>query len=758
MVRSRRIDSGRSKWKRSFELLLLGAVAACDVPETSLPVVTDTTTDEVVSFERDVHPILADHCFACHGPDESSRGGMLRLDQRNGVFAPREKGRPPVVVPGNPGASLLYQRITASQRPMPPLEDGKPLSPGQTDVIRRWIKQGAPYPDRRFGLPAVRPAPPPVAASAWVRNPIDAFVLSTLESMQLAPAPSASPSALVRRVSLDLTGLPPSPEEVDAFVADPTDGAYEALVDRLLASPAYGEHRAHYWLDAARYADTHGFHMDNYRSIWPYRDYVITAFNQGKPYDRFGMEQLAGDLLPDASVETTVATGFVRSSMSTNEGGTIEAEAIAAMAKDRVDTLGRVFLGLTVGCASCHDHKFDPISQKEFYQLTAFFRNTTQPVLDLNLPNPPPTLVVLPANVSTLVTDEAPTPPSARILIRGRYDQLGEEVAADVPAVLPRLPEGMPRNRLGLAAWLFLPDHPLTARVTANRFWSEIFGTGIVRTTEDFGNTGEGPTHPDLLDWLAVELRESGWNVKQLFRLMVTSATYRQAAVADETKLALDPDNRFLSRGPRFRMDAELLRDLALAASGLLVRDMGGPSVKPYQPAGVWEAVTPLESNTYSYTQDTGTALYRRSLYTFTKRSAPNPSLQLFDAPTREYSEVRRLRTNTPLQALVTLNDVQFVEAARALGAAAVAAAPDVPARLAFISRGVLSRALTSAEETLLATTVQSLLAEFQATPADATLLLDVGDSPRPAGDPAELAAYTLIASTVLNLDEALNK
>jgi hypothetical protein len=733
------------------------ALAACDLPETSPPVVT-TSSGALVSFERDVHPILASHCFACHGPDEGSRGGMLRLDQRNGVLAPREQGRPPVVVPGNPAASLLYQRITAEKRPMPPVADGKPLSAAQIDVLRRWIAQGAEYPERRFGLPAERPVPPPVAASGWVRNPIDAFVLSTLESMKLAPAAPAAPSVLVRRVSLDLTGLPPSPEDVDAFVATPTDGAYEALVDRLLASTAYGEHRAHYWLDAARYADTHGFHMDNYRSIWPYRDYVISAFNQGKPYDRFGMEQLAGDLLPDGSVETKVATGFVRSSMSTNEGGTIEAEAAAAMAKDRVDTFGRVFLGLTLGCASCHDHKFDPISQKEFYQLTAFFRNTTQPVLDLNLPDPPPSLLVPQANVSTLVTDEAPTPPSAHVLIRGRYDQLGEKVTADVPGVLPRMPEGMPKNRLGLGAWLFLPDHPLTARVTANRFWSEIFGTGIVRTTEDFGNTGESPTHPELLDWLAVELQESGWNVKHLIRLMVTSATYRQAAVTDETKLALDPDNRFLSRGPRFRVDAEVVRDLALAASGLLVRDVGGPSVKPYQPPGVWEAVSPLESNTYSYAQDTGTALYRRSIYTFVKRSAPNPSLELFDSPTREYSVVRRDRTNTPLQALVTLNDVQFVEAARALGAAAVGAATDAPGRLAFISRRVLARSLSSAEEALLAATLESLLIEFHAAPADAALLLDVGESPAPAGDPVELAAYTLIASTVLNLDEALNQ
>src|SRR5690606_6078719 len=401
--------------------------------------------------------------------------------------------------------------------------------------------------------------------------PIDAFVLAELEAVGLAPAPRAQPPELLRRLSFDLRGLPPSLEEVTAFEADSSEAKYLTLVDKMLAEPSFGEHRARYWLDAARYADTGGYSPDMYRSIWPYRDYVIDSFNQGKPFDRFSIEQLAGDLLPDTNVETQTATGFIRNSMSIGEPGVVPEEYAVRYANDRVEALSSIWLGLTTACAACHDHKFDPVTQKEFYALTAYFNNTTQPVIDEGLADPPPTILVPPSMTPTLVSFEASGRPVAHVLDGGRYDARGEQVPAGVPKALPPLPAGAPNTRLGLAQWLMSPDHPLTARVTANRFWAEVFGVGLVATAHDFGKAGEPPSHPQLLDWLAAEFRESGRNVKHLFRLMVTSSTYRQSATVTAEKLALVPDDRLLSRGSRFRMDGEMIRDLALSASGLLV-------------------------------------------------------------------------------------------------------------------------------------------------------------------------------------------
>ena len=605
-----------------------------------------------------------------------------------------------------------------------------------------------------------RPPEPAVSRSSWVKNPIDSFVLAKLEEAGTEPAPPAAPNLVLRRLSLDLTGLPPTPEEVRAFEDDPSDAAYEAAVDRMLADVAFGEHRARYWLDVARYGDTNGYSWDNYRSIWPYRDYVVESFASGKPFDQFTVEQLAGDLLPDASVEQRVATGFVRNGMSTNEEGVDEDEYAAVYAKDRADTVGAAWMGLTVGCAACHNHRYDPITQKDFYSLTAFFRNTTQPIRDLNVPELPPTVLVPPSMTPSLVVEErADEEPYAHVLDRGRYEAPGERVGADVPVSLPPLPSDAPRNRLGLARWLVAPEQPLTARVVVNRFWSEVFGAGLVRTSSDFGRIGDPPSHPELLDWLAVEFIESGWDVKHLFRLMVTSAAYRQSAQVDADKLLLDADNRLLSRGPRFRMDGEVLRDLALATSGLLVSTVGGPPVKPYQPDNVWEVVSPIDGDTYSYVQDTGDALYRRSLYTFWKRQAPPPSLEVFNAPSREQSTVQRERTNTPLQALVTLNDVQFIEAARVLATHAIESADAYTARLDYMAERVLSRTLTDAEQQVLLGLLASETSMYQADSAAADALIHVGDSEPPDGlAAAELAAWTLVGNTILNLDEALNK
>ena len=604
-----------------------------------------------------------------------------------------------------------------------------------------------------------RPSVPEVMKAEWPKNPIDHFVLQKLEASGIEPAPAAAAGRLLRRLTLDLTGLPPTSAELQAFSADPSEAAYSQLVDRLLDQPAFGEQRAHYWLDVARYADTHGYHVDNYRSIWPYREYVIRSFATNKPFDVFTTEQLAGDLLPNASVEQRTATGFIRAAMSTNEQGVDPNEYAAIYAKDRVDTLASAWLGLTVGCAACHDHRYDPIKQKDFYALTAFFRNTTQPVMDNDQADAEPSMLVPPAMTPTLVTQEKQGSAVAFVLARGRYDAPGDSVAAAVPASLPQLGKGEPKNRLGLAHWLTSPEQPLTARVVVNRFWAELFGAGIVRTPNDFGRIGDPPSHPELLDWLAVEFRESGWDVKHLFRLMVSSATYRQASDVSGTKLAADPDNRLLSRGPRFRLDGEMIRDLALATSDLLVKTVGGPSVRPYQPSNVWEVVALPDSNTSKYVQDTGEGLYRRSLYTFWKRQAPPPALEVFNAPSREQSSAQRERTNTPLQALVTLNDVQFVEAARVLATHALGQAGATPGRLDYLALRVLSRSLTSEEAEVFAALVEAEYANYLADPAAADALLKVGESPAPTTfAPAELAAWTLAANTFLNLDEALTK
>ncbi|HEX6274709.1 MAG TPA: PSD1 and planctomycete cytochrome C domain-containing protein [Polyangiaceae bacterium] len=713
-----------------------------------------------VDFARSIRPILVEHCLSCHGADPNTRYGKLRLDDGVDMFAERPDGRPPVVIPGDPANSALFQRVTSAddETRMPPPES-EALAPEDVRLIERWILQGAPFAAHWSFAAPVRPTPPTVGDSRWIVNPVDAFVLSALEANGLAPNPPASAHALLRRVTFDLTGLPPTPGEIAAFVADTEPGAYERVVDRLLANPAYGEHRARYWLDNVRYADTTGYHTDGSRSIWPYRDYVIRAFNDDVPFDRFTIEQIAGDLLPEATLDQRVATGFVRSSMSTSEGGLVEAEFAATYAKDRTEALSLVWLGLTTGCAACHDHKFDPVTQRDFYALTAFFRNLDEPINDFGIPDTPPVVLVPPDMTPSLVAEEKADEPFAHVLERGQYDRPGERVTARVPGFLPSLPDSAPANRLGLARWLVSAEQPLTSRVVVNRFWAQLFGLGLVRTAHDFGTTGEAPTHPELLDWLAVEFRESGWDVKALFRLLVTSAAYRQASAPTPAALERDPENRWLSRGPRFRLDGEMIRDQALLASGLLVTRVGGASVKPYQPAGIWEEVSVDWSDTRTYVQDSGEDLYRRSVYTFWKRQAPPPSLQLFDAPAREEAVAQRERTNTPLQALVVMNDPQFVEAARRLAEGAMSSTKDPNTRLQHIAERVLSRPFTPEELAVLSSALTDVVAKYAAEPALANELVHVGESlPDVTLSEPELAAWTVIASTVLNLDEALSK
>jgi mono/diheme cytochrome c family protein len=753
---------------------------------------------EKVLFNRDIRPILAENCFACHGPDRASREASLRLDQRESAV------KAGAIAPGNIDDSELLNRVFSedSADRMPPPKSHKNLTDSQKALLRRWIVAGAEYQPQWALIAPVRPQPPAVADPAWARNPIDAFVYAAIQKRGLQPAPEADRRTLARRVSLDLTGLPPAPEDVETFVNDPSPSAYENLVDRLLASEHWGEHRARYWLDAARYADTNGVHFDNYREIWSYRDWVIDAFNGNLPFDRFTIEQLAGDLLPDPTLEQRVASGFNRCNITTNEGGVIGEEYLVLYARDRTETTARVWLGLTAGCAVCHDHKFDPLSQKEFYQMSAFFNNTTQAAMDGNVKDTPPTVFVpaaadrkrwpalaaelaqarpvaapgkTTARIAALekeqaalrlrgtaahVMQERDGPAKAFVLYRGEYDKRREQVSAETPGLLPPMPADLPRNRLGFARWLLRPEQPLTARVAVNRFWQELFGVGLVRTAEDFGVNGELPSHPELLDWLAVEFRESGWDVKKLFRLLVTSAAYRQSAEATPEKLEKDPQNRLLSRGPRFRMDAEMIRDCALATSGLLAPKIGGPSVKPYQPDGVWEAVAMMESNTRHYQRAQGENLYRRSLYTFWKRAAPPASMDIFNAPSRETCTVRRERTNTPLQALVTLNDPQFVEAARHLAQSLLEeGVPSGADRLDLAARRLLARRLRPEESQSALATLDKLLQYYRANPQQAKDLVAVGDSKADSAlDPPVLAAWTMLMNQLLNLDETLNK
>jgi hypothetical protein len=716
---------------------------------------------------------------------------------------------------------------------MPPPEENKPLSAADKELLAKWIAEGAKYQTHwAFARPR-RPELPAVEQSEWPRGAIDAFVLARLDREGLQPAREADKPTLVRRLALDLTGLPPTLAEVEAFLAEERPDALERLVDRLLASPRYGERMAVDWLDAARYADTHGYHIDSGRDMTRWREYVIDSFNRNLPYDRFTVEQIAGDLLPETGdreqdLRQKLASGFNRNHMINFEGGAIPQEYLNAYIIDRVNTTGTVFLGLTVGCTQCHDHKFDPLSQREFYQLYAFFNNLPENGLDGRTGNAPPMLrfptraqqeqldelaaeikavevkiggggessgptpsdeetkqlkaelaalkkqqTDLEAKVpSSMVMQEKPEPGETFVLLRGAYDKPGDKVAAEVPAFLPPLPEDAPKNRLGLARWLVSPENPLTARVTVNRHWQMFFGTGLVRTAEDFGSQGELPSHPELLDWLAAEIQETGdrgqetagWDVKRLMRRFVTSATYRQTSVVTPTLLAKDPDNRLLARGPRFRLQAEFVRDQALFHSGLLDSRIGGHSVSPYQPPGLWEELMSRADGdkwtAQKYTQSHGVDLYRRTMYTFWKRTCPPPTLATLDAPDRETCVVRRSRTNTPLQALVLMNDPTYVEAARKFAERVLReGGTTLEERLSIAFRSVLARPPAVAEIALLRGVYAEQLERFRRSPDAARGLLGIGEAPTDEQlDRAEIAAWTMVISAILNTDEALTK
>ncbi|MBM4071170.1 MAG: DUF1553 domain-containing protein [Planctomycetes bacterium] len=754
-----------------------------------------------VEFNRDIRPILSNACFVCHGPDNNLRKAELRLDREKDAFADRGGYR--VLVPGKPDESPLYQRITArGKKQMPPPKHPHQLTKAQIELLRCWVAEGAKYQEHWSLIAAKKAALPALKNADWVRNPIDRCVLARLEQEGIAPAPEADRRTLIRRLSFDLTGLPPEPDEVDAFVNDNTSTAYEKMLERLLRSPHFGERMAQHWLDWVRFADTAGYHSDNHRDLYLYRDYVIAAFNDNMPFDRFTTEQLAGDLLPEPTRAQRIASGYNRLLQTTEEGGAQAREYMAKYAADRVRNFSSVWLGMTMGCAECHDHKFDPFSTREFYKLEAFFADIQEVAVGRQpqtlMPNPDQAKRLkeldgaiaaaqeqlktkgdaaaktrlaelqkqkqaMTKDVPTTLISTAMNPRHIRILKRGNWlDDSGELVVPGVPAALPPLKVARQRaDRLDLARWLVAADNPLTARVFVNRLWMVLFGQGIVKTTEDFGAQGAWPSHPDLLDWLAIEFRDSGWNVKHMIKLMATSATYRQSARASEKLRQRDPSNLLLARQARFRLDAEAVRDNALAISGLLSRRIGGPSAKPYQPAGYWKL---LNFPTRVYQADKGENQYRRGLYTYWQRTFPHPSLLAFDAPSREECTAERTRSNTPLQALVLLNDPSYVEAARALaerimreGTTREGTTREAVIQAAY--RRALNRPAQPAEVALLTGLFEKHLAQYRADGKSAEAFLRVGDRPAPGDVPvAELAAWTSVARVILNLHETITR
>ena len=859
-----------------------------------LPFVSDAGgAQPPLNFQRDVRPILADNCFLCHGPDDKTRMANLRLDTKEGAFAQRDNRF--IIAPGKPQESEFIKRITMDGvKKMPPPYSPNHLTPKQIETLTQWVKEGAQWEERHWAyIPPTRPNAPKVKNVWWLKNPIDSFILARLEKERLKPSPVADRRTLIRRLSFDLTGLPPTFAEVESFVNDKSPDAYEKLVDRLLASPHFGERMAMYWLDLVRYADTRGYHGDQHQDVSPYRDYVIKAFNDNKPFDRFTAEQLAGDLLPNATLETRIASGYNRLLMTTEEGGAQPKEYMAKYAADRVRNVSAVWMGSTMGCAECHNHKYDPFTTRDFYSLAAFFADVKEPAVGQLDPIPLPTpeqaaqlkeletqmvplkqimatqtpeldvaqvewektalndsklkkeiadiLKITPdkrsekqkqdlaAHYRTIAPSLEPTrkqlaelqkqhdavnqkvvktmvtmatePRVVRILPRGNWlDDSGEVVQPAVPAFLQNVILSEAKNldgktlrsaqsdkdknhratRLDLAKWIVSRDNPLTARVFVNRLWKIMFGHGIVRTVDDFGTRATPPSHPELLDWLAIEfmsqrINESmdkrnidplthllidsggGWDVKHILKLMAMSATYRQISQDNERLRLKDPQNSLFARQDRFRLDAEMVRDNALAVSGLLVKTIGGSSAKPYQPAGYWAY---LNFPKREWQNDKGDGLYRRGLYTYWCRTYLHPNLLAFDASTREECAAERIRSNTPQQALVLLNDPTYVEAARVFAERIILeSGSDTESRIRFAYQQALSRNPRAEETKLLTALYQQHLREYESDKAAAESLLRIGDHPADKNIPtAELAAWTSVARVILNLHESITR
>ncbi len=738
---------------------------------------------DMISYNFQVRPIFSDKCYKCHGPDARQRQAGLRLDIESEAYkALQEHPRAHAIVPGKPDLSELYVRIntkdTSIQMP-PPSSNLPALTEIEIDIIKKWIAQGAHYePHWAFIAPKKSPLPE-IKNKDWPKNEIDYFVVRQLEKTGLTPNEEADKERLLKRVSLDLTGLLPDPEMTDRFVKDASPKAYEEMVDELMAQSAYGERMALPWLDVARYADSHGYQDDNYRSQWPWRDWVIHAFNENLPYDKFITWQLAGDLLPDATKEQLLATGFNRNHKITEEGGVINEEYRVEYVTDRTNTLGKAFMGVTIECAKCHDHKYDPFSQENYYQMYAFFNNIKEVGLESSVGGPEtyaknPRMQITQEDIAGILkfvnkTDtnklevsimkERDTLRKTYVLTRGVYDAPAKEVEPNTPSsILPFSPD-LPRNRLGLAQWLFDAKHPLTARVFVNRMWQEFFAKGIVRSPDDFGMQGQLPSNPALLDWLAVDFREHGWNIKRLIKQIVLSATYRQSAIISKEKLQADKDDIYLSYAPRVRLQAELVRDMILKSSGLLNHKIGGTSIKPYQPSGLWEMATSGRGILASYKQDHGDLLYRRGMYTFIKRTVPPPGMMIFDASNRDQCEVKRTRTNTPLQALVMMNDPTVLEASLVLADTLLKSKLSQEAALVNGFRRIICRKPDKKETDLLLNYWKDQQAYFKVHPETADKVVKVGEYKLDGKNPNQnIAALMQVLQVIYNMEEAITK
>ncbi|MFS4466740.1 PSD1 and planctomycete cytochrome C domain-containing protein [Maribacter sp. 2210JD10-5] len=741
----------------------------------------DRRIPEKVDFTFDVKPILSDRCFKCHGPDKNAIEGELSLSTPENAFkALGENQDHFAIVPNDIQKSTLVERIY-SEDPnlkMPPQESNLELTDYEKAILKKWIEQGAEYKAHWSFDKPVLPEIPQVK-KVWGFNKIDAFIAAKLDQNGMVPNKKASREKIIRRISFDLTGLPPSVDLIQDFLTDTSEKAYENLIDSLLVTTDYAEHMAAEWMDISRYADTHGYQDDFERTMWPWRDWVIHAFKENMPYDQFVTYQLAGDLLPNPNLEQILATGFNRNHKITAEGGAIPEEYRIEYVEDRTTTLGIAFLGLTLECARCHDHKYDPISQEEHFQLFSFFNSIPEKgllagasdfgepyiniserevrgVLDfINMDKSPK------KEVAVMVMKEMNEPRPSYILNRGVYDQPTTEVFPNTPMSILAYPEDYPKNRLGLSKWLFNDENPLTARVAVNRLWQRMFGNGIVSTSYDFGNQGALPTHPELLDFLAVKFREEGWNIRKMLKYIALSETYQQSTDVTPELLEKDPENLLLARAPRLRLSAEMIRDQALAISGLLNKEVGGPSVKPYQPDGIWEETTGGGGgSTASYIPSTGKDLYRKSLYTFWKRTVPPPSMMTFDASSRDICTVKRQETNTPLQALVLLNDPQVIEASRALALHALSAEKEsVENQIKYIFRRATSRLPNESELISLTGYYKEMLKQIKEEGVKTETYLTIGAYEIPATvDKEKLAALSLTSHTILNLDETISR
>jgi hypothetical protein len=735
-----------------------------------------------ISYNYHVRPILSDKCFKCHGPDQNKLEAGLRLDLPEFAFAPLKETKGAfALVPGKPEESEVFKRVISTDpnyiMPTPDSHLGA-LSAEEITILKKWIEQGAEYePHWAFVKPEKQDLPK--VKSALAKNEIDYFILARLKEKGLSMNEEADKERLLKRVSLDLTGLPPDEGLIDRFLNDKSENAYEKLVETLLATPQYGEKMAVHWMDVSRYADSYGYQDDNIRTQWPWRDWVIKAFNENMPYDQFVTWQMAGDLLPNATKEQVLATAFFRNHKYTEEGGVIPEEYRIEYVLDKTKTYTKGLLGLTAECAQCHDHKYDPISQKDYFSLFAFFNNTYEvgyegdvsvskpaknPILTLTNEELQSTLSFInredTSSLYVSVMGELDTIRPTYVLNRGVYDHPTERVQPmALPVVMKYDTVQLPRNRLGLAKWTVDKNNPLTARVFVNQLWQEFFGRGLVKTSGDFGMQGELPSHPELLDWLAVDFMEHNWDIKYIIKKIVSSNTYRQSARVSEKALEKDPENIYLSHAPRTRLKAEFVRDLVLSSSGLLVKKIGGPSVKPYQPAGLWESATSGRGELATYKQDKGEKLYRRGLYTFIKLTVPPPSMILFDASNRDQCEVTRLQTNTPLQALAMMNDPTILEGSRVFAQRLISTNKDAQTNIETAFRRILCRTPEKEELSILTRYHKEQLELFRAGQLDAKSTLKVGEYPQdPKLDPVSQAALMKTINLMYNMEEAIVK